>query len=221
MGGGGYTRIAFTADGKLLVRTFDSGRPPDRYQFMVHNTESFEQVWGLSLAPLYPHSLALSPDGKMAAVGGQTLGPGVAHTARIVIVDLSRKKIVRTIDGALQEGAVEQVTWHPDGVYLAAGGIVGEDSDKADAVRIFDVSSGEVVNREGMGSAHIWALRYTGNGRYLIESGFGKTVRIWDGLHRQLLQEIPAKDCYALAVSRDSSSLAMSDGRKVTIWTLK
>jgi len=83
------------------------------------------------------------------------------------------------------------------------------------------VSSGEVVNREGMGSAHIWALRYTGSGRYLIESGFGKTVRIWDGPHRQLLQEIPAKDCYALAVSRDSSSLAMSDGRKVTIWTLK
>jgi len=63
---------------------------------------------GAILAPLYPHSLALSPDGKMAAVWRSNPWPGVAHTARIVIVDLSRKKIVRTIDGALQEGALNR-----------------------------------------------------------------------------------------------------------------
>jgi WD40 repeat protein len=170
---------------------------------------------------MYPNSLALSPDGKMAAVGGQTLGPGVVNTARIVIIDLSARKVARTMNDALPQGAVQQLAWHPDGIHLAAGGIVGEDSDKADAVRIFDVSSGEIVAGEGHGSAHIWALRYTRNGKYLIESGFGKTVRIWDGQHRQLLQEIPAKNSYALAVSQDSTSLAVGDGRKVTIWRLQ
>jgi WD40 repeat protein len=220
-GGGGYTRIAFSADGKFLARTFDSARPPDRYQFMVHGTDTFEQIWGLRIAPLYPRSLALSQDGRMAAVGGIRLVPGVADTAQIVIIDLTARKIIRTINEALPQNDVQELAWHPDSIHLAAGGVVGEDSDKSDAVRIFDVSTGEVVSREGMGSAHIWALRYTQNGRYLVESGFGKTVRIWDGQHTHLLQEIPAKDCYALAVSRDSTSLAVSDGRKVTVWTLK
>jgi hypothetical protein len=54
-----------------------------------------------------------------------------------------------------------------------------------------------------------------------VTCGFGKTVRIWDGQHIQLIQEILAKDCYALAVSWDSTSLAVSDGQKVTIWKLQ
>jgi WD40 repeat protein len=188
---------------------------------MVHGTDTFEQVWGLRIAPMYPRSLALSQDGQLAAVGGITLMPGVANTAQIVIVDLTARKIIRTINEALPQNDVQELAWHPDSIHLAAGGVVGEESDRADAVRIFDVSTGEIVSREGLGSAHIWALRYTRNGRYLVECGFGKTVRVWDGQHIHLIQEIPAKDCYALAVSRDSTSLAVSDGQKVTIWKLQ
>jgi WD40 repeat protein len=221
MGGGGYSRIAFSPDGQFLFRTYDSNRPPDRYQFIVHSKNNFGPVWGLSLMPFYPYSLALSPDGMTAAIGGQTLGPGVVHAARIVIVDLSRRKIASIINDALQEGAVQELAWHPDGVHLAAGGIMGHDSGKVDAVRVFDVSTGAMVSHESVGSAHIWALRYSQNGKYLIEAGIGETVRIWDGQHRQLLQEIRTKNGYALAVSKDSAFLAIGDGRKVTIWKLQ
>src|ERR1700727_3313594 len=77
---------------------------------------------GLSLAPFYPYSLALSLDGMTAAIGGQTLGPGVVHRTRIVVVNLQSRMIASIINDALQEGAVQDLAWHPDGIHLAAGG---------------------------------------------------------------------------------------------------
>ena len=114
-----------------------------------------------------------------------------------------------------------QVAWNPDGIHLAAGGIVGGTFSGPYAVRIYDVSTGTLVATESAASASILALRYTSNGKYLIESGIGKSVRIWDGAHQNLLQELPNGQANAIAVSRDGSDLAVSNGAHVEVWKLR
>jgi WD40 repeat protein len=221
-GGGIYSRIAFTPDGKCLIRTYDSDKPAGRNQFMVLSTDTWNELWGLKTMPLNVTTFAISADGKLAAVGGITLGPGVVHDAQILIVDLAEKRVVRTIDHAFPpENEVVQVAWNPDGIHLATGGIVGGTFSGPDAVRIYDVSTGTLVATESAASASILALRYTSNGKYLIESGIGKSVRIWDGAHRNLLQELPNGQANAIAVSRDGSDLAVSNGAHVEVWKLQ
>jgi WD40 repeat protein len=221
-GGGIYSRIAFTPDGKFLVRSYDSDKPSGRNQFMVLSTDTWNELWGIRTMPLYVETLAVSADSKLAALGGITLGPGIVHNAQILIVDLAEKRVVRTIDNAFPpEGRVTQVAWNPDGVHLAVGGIVGGTYSRPDAVKIYDVSTGGVVATEKAASASISALRYTPDGRYLIESGIGKSVRIWDGAHQNLLQELPNGQANAIAVSRDGSDLAVSNGAHVEIWKLR
>jgi WD40 repeat protein len=221
-GGGIYSRIAFSEDQQLFLRSYDSNSPPNRNQLIAYRIGTWEELWGLRIAPLNVISMAVSADGRFAALGGITLGPGVVHNAQILIVDLAGKRIVRTIDNAFPpENRVEQVAWNPDGIHLAAGGIVGGTFSGSDAVRVFDISSGEVVSRESASPADISFLRYTPNGKYLIEGGFKSSVRIWDGAHQNLIQELPNGHANALAVSRDSSYFAVSDGARVEVWKFR
>lgn len=222
LGGGAYSRIAFSEDGKFFIRSYDSDKPPGRNQFMVYSADTWEELWGLRVSPLNVMSLAVSANSKMAAVGGVTLGPGIVHNAQILVVDLIQKRVTRTIDDAFsRENKVTQIAWNPDGVHLAAGGITGGTFSGTDAVRIYDTSTGGVVAQEKAPTANVLALRYTPNGKYLIECGIGSSVRIWDGSHQNLIQELPNRHAYALAVSRDSSYLAVSDGAHVEVWKFR
>jgi WD40 repeat protein len=222
LGGGIYSRIAFSGDGKFLVRSYDSDKPPGRNQLMVYSADTWEELWGLRVSPLNVMALALSANSTMAAVGGVTLGPGITHNAQILIVDLTQKRVTRTIDDAFpRENHVTAIAWHPDGVHLAAGGTTGGTFSGTDAVRIYDTSTGKLVSQESASPASISALRYTPNGKYLIECGIGSSVRIWDGTHQILVQELSNRHANALAVSRDSSYLAVSDGPRVEVWKFR
>jgi WD40 repeat protein len=91
-------------------------------------------------------------------------------------------------------------------------------------VKIIDSTTGQVVVSESAPPSEIGGLNYTPDGRYLVENGdFWKTVRIWDGEHRNLLQEIPvhAPESFAVTVSSDSRYLAVSDRDRVTVWKLQ
>jgi WD40 repeat protein len=221
-GGGIYSRIAFSKDQQLFLRSYDSNAPANRNQLIAYRIATWEELWGLRIAPLNVISMAISSDGRFAALGGITLGPGVVHNAQILIVDLEEKRVVRTIDHAFPaENRVEQVAWNPDGIHLAVGGIVGGTFAGSDAVRIFDISSGQIVSRESASPADISFLRYTPDGKYLIEGGFKSSVRIWDGTHQKLIQELPNRHANALAVSRDSSYFAVSDGARVEVWKFR
>jgi WD40 repeat protein len=220
LGGGDRTRIAFSPDGKFLFRTYSTATK-NRDQFMVHRVGTWEAVWGLPTIPLDVMALAVSPVGDLAAVGGVTLGPGIPHVAQILIIDLKKRQIVRTINDVFpSENQVQQLAWNPDGVHLAASGIVGGSYSVPDAVRVFDVSTGLQVVGEPVNPAHVSGLRYAADGRYLVEAGVDRDVRIWDGQHRVLLQSIPARNANAIAISRDSAYLTFADAARVTIWKL-
>jgi WD40 repeat protein len=220
-GGGDRSKIVFSPDGKYLLRTYSSSTK-DRDQFVVHRVDTWEKVWGLSTIPLDIMALAASPNGDLVAVGGVTLGPGVTHVAQILVIDLKARQIVRTIDDVFPKyNQVEQLAWSPDGLTIAAGGISGGTYSSPDAVRTFDASTGKLIASEPSVPAHVTGLRFTSNGKYLVESGLEGGVRIWDGQHKSMLHAIPAKHDYAIAVSGDGAYLAIGDAAHVVIWALR
>lgn len=118
------------------------------------------------------------------------------------------------------------MSWHPDGVRLAAGTIgsgVNGMPPPPDPVKVIDTRTGRVVVSEPAPPTDIVGLQYSPDGRYLVEGGmFWSSVRLWDGDHRVLLQEIPvhAQVSFAVAISNDSHYLAVSDRDRVTVWQL-
>ena len=240
---GSCSAVAFTPDEKSLIVVLD--RPPisPGDTLVVYDPSLWQPIWGLRTIPFYPKALAISPDGKFAAIGGGKYDDKGTLTQQIALVDLEQRKIVRTIQNtvALDFG---QLAWSPDGAHVAAIGRRAQDysiSKQAivyhsglDTLMIFDAHSGKQVAGEQLGDMTYSEdpgdigngyVRYTPDGRYLIEAvnnglGSGSGVRIWDGQHRALLQEIPAK-MNSLAVTRDGRYFAIGIQGKTQVWQLR
>jgi WD40 repeat protein len=142
---------------------------------------------------------AISKDGRFIALDGQAedicdesfMSPHVLKYAT-VIIDLETRKPARIFDGS-----ANTLDWSPDGTRLAVG-------SGNEAIRVYEVSSGATSASEpGIPRT----LRYTLDGKYLIEQVQGK-VEIWDGAHHNLLQEISA-DASAMAISPDGRHFAL------------
>lgn len=231
--------IGFTPDGKSLIAVNQNGV---KHNLAIYDTTSWQVVWGLGTTPFYPSTLSISPDGKFVAIGGAILNPkrwpfpGQLNTPKpvfgdppfadqsiIAIVDLAQRKIIRTIKNTVNFSG--PLAWSPDGVHIATMGTVGEIATVM--VVVFDAHTGKQVAITGeqlVRGAHS-SLCYTPDGKYLIEGdmdglGNGLGVKIWDGQHRELLQEIPG-NVGSLAVSRDGHYFAMGIDKETIVWQLK
>lgn len=150
-------------------------------------------------------ALSFSKDGRYLALGGYSFskqkwhpGEGLAPTniPKMIVVDLSSNQLAKDIPGG-----VAALDRSPDGAYIAVGA-----NDAVYTIKILRTESGKVVASEKSGPAHV-LLRYTPDGRYLIEC-IDKTVEIWDGKHEHLLQKIRAEPS-SIAVSHDSHYFAL------------
>ena len=210
---GSCQAIVFSPDGKHLIRAMSRPARALESSLIVHDTTTWEAVWSLRTSPFYPDHLEISPDGALVALVGTVIVPAVRIEGQfritpakpqIVIVDLIHREVVRTIPAS-----AERLAWSPDGARLvAAAGL---------ETQIFDARSGEIVSIEKGEGGHALA-RYTPDGKYLIER-INLRVKIWDGQHRDLYQEIPAAPG-VLAVSRDGHYFAMGGDKKVIVWKL-
>jgi WD40 repeat protein len=152
-------------------------------------------------------SLSFSNDGRYLALGGYSFSkkpwrPGEGEMPpsipKTIVVDLSTNLLAKDLIGG-----VAALDRSPDGANIAVGAI-----DAVYTVKILNAASGVVVASEKGGPSQV-LLRYTPDGRYLIESiDKDKTVEIWDGQHAHLLQSIRAEPS-SIAVSRDSHYFAL------------
>jgi WD40 repeat protein len=228
VGGSGAMSFAFSADGKFLVRTVERNGLPGDY-LAVHSSNNWEEMWGLPTLPFIPRTLALSPDGALLAVAGETAtlgpnGPPITLHPNIMIIDIGSRQIRRTIEDAFpDQNEIHTLAWSPDGKSLATGAIVQGSFKGPDAVKIFDPASGAVIASEPAQVAYVNGLAYSPDGRYLIEGYIDGHVRIWDSQHSKLLQKIQVDDHFhtVLTVSRDSKHLAIGSGKEVLIYELK
>ncbi|RTL55797.1 MAG: hypothetical protein EKK46_06145 [Rhodocyclaceae bacterium] len=225
---GGCRAIDFTPDGKYLLRLAD--RPPASLEnnLVVYSTESWEPIWGIRTTPYYPNAIAISPDGKYAATMGSVINPDpnfwfngipiptfgtppIKDTGVLAIVDIVGQSILRTIETS----GKERLAWSVDGQKIAMCGGYGVD--------VIELKSEAYSTHESLKAAHMF-VRYTSDGKYLIESdGNGRDtglgVQIWDEAHRNLLQTIPG-NIDSLNVSRDGRYFAFSVKEKIFVFKL-
>jgi WD40 repeat protein len=162
--------------------------------------------------------------------------PPLSNQSAIIVVDLAQRAIVRTIPNTVIFDFVGHLAWSPDGAHIAATGQQTWDENAnggkgayigaTDTVMVFDAHSGEKVASEELITSRP-SIRYTPDGKYLIEgdingirSHIGQGIRIWDGQHRELLQEIPG-DTGGLAISRDGRYFAGGGYKQISVWQLK
>lgn len=251
---GSCSAVGFTSDGKSLIGVlFRIGTHPGD-NLTIYDTSTWQPVWGLRTIPFYPQALSISPDGKLAAIGGwvrnprtwpfstqkPTFGtPPLPNMSLIAVVDMEQRSIARTIQNTV-DFSFGRLAWSPDGNYITAmgprawdgsanidahGNAQGAFTSGLDTVMVFDAHTGKQIAGEQLEDIESTSLRYTPDGKYLIEGvmngrGSGRGVRIWDGQHHELLQEIPG-EVSSLAVSRDGHYFAMGEVGKTVVWQLK
>jgi len=247
-GWGGCSAIGFTPDGQSLIRVLPRMMKNPGDTIIQYDTNTWLPIWGMRTQPFLPYVFSISPDGKFAAVGGNVINPKswnhetfptfgdppLPNMSLIAIVDLAQRKIVRTIQKTL-EFSSGQLAWSPDGTQITAFGHRANDYSiklqqaiylsGPDTVMVFDAHTGEQIAGEQYDDFDDTSLRYSPDGKYLIEGsmtgrGNGRGIRIWDGKHRELLQEIPG-EVKSLAVSRDGHYFAGGGLGSTTVWKLK
>jgi WD40 repeat protein len=153
--------------------------------------------------------VALSPDGKTVASGGQD---------KLLIVwdvDTGKEKYTKKDP---HKGDVACVAFSPDGKTLATAG------DDA-TVRLWEADSGKEVkalpvNIPEESSNEVRALAYSPDGKTLAVAGFFKAVQLWDveaGKRKHLLKG--SDWIRAVAFSPDGKTVASGgDDKTVTLW---
>lgn len=222
---GACESIGFTPDGQQFIRTADTGGKPGN-NLIVYAVSSWQPIWGLPLDAFFtPVSMAISPDGEMAAIAGtRTVIPWdvkdvnqrlqrIRHQPQIYIVSLRERNVVKVIQ-CIDRGPI---AWSPDGLRLT---VVG-----GPHVEIFDPRSGENLMRDKVEKSGSMNVRFTSDGRYFIDSdlngmGKGLGVKIWDSQRHKLLQHIPG-DIGSIDVSRDGKYLAVGATGRTTIWQIR
>ncbi len=219
--GPGCVAMDFTPDGKFLLWVADR-IGLRQSEVIAHSVGTWERAW-VALSELDPVSIAVSPDGKLAAVAGVlTIVPKnyrppridtLIHEPTIDLVTLNERKTV----GVIKTSAMGPITWSPDGTRIALAGHL--------IVEMFEVPSGRQLVYEQVDKSGSMHVRYTRDGRYLIESdlngmGKGLGVKIWDGPRQRLLQTIPG-DIGNIALSKDGKYLAVGSTGHTTVWEFK
>ena len=172
--------------------------------------------------PFIPSRIAFSPDGGFVALAGNVYGPMenvVGSLTKILIVDLAKKVVSKSIDVFPTGIPAESLAWSPDGRFVAIGSLVQTSANRR-AVQVFDITTGsQVVTEQADDLAGVTGLSYSADGRFLVEGYIDGKVRIWDEAHKTLLQEIPVNEHFhtAVALSRDGH-MAIGVGQTVSIW---
>lgn len=219
---GQCSAIAFAADSQLVYRV--NGFAITANNIIAYSTKTWQTEWGLRTVPFYPVTLAISPDGRLAAFGGVDAGTAIPDQPRILIVDLQKHAVVRTIKAFPESYRIDRIAWSPDSAHIASSTLVGSTPSGKDIVKIFDALTGDPVTAVAVKTAeHIWALRYSPDGKYLVEAPIQNKIRVWDRQHKALLQEIPVEEgVITIAFSHDGRFLAVSmGGKKIDIWKMK
>jgi WD40 repeat protein len=207
-GGGPFpAQIAVSRDGKFIIRARswgtmpDFGGPRNQYglafmQLEAFNSDTGQLAWTVDL-PVAPEELALSPDGRRAAIVGFAAYPGAPQgqrslVAKLCLVDLEARSVESCFNVLEHSAYLYLAAWSPDGRYIAITGSPGEDgkgrSLPGPGFEIFDAASGRITG-SFTSDDQVAALQYSQDGRYLLVAGW-QHVEIWDSQHTTLLQTI-------------------------------
>jgi WD40 repeat protein len=150
----GITRLAFSADGRLLATASDGPEPLAKIWDVASGAEisSFsghiqaERIWGA----------AFSPDGERVATGSWGGGLKIWHA----------KTGQELLDLVGHTSTVTGLDFSPDGKHLATSSTDG-------TARVWDLSSGERLHEYTSPGGALFDVAFSPNGKYITASGQG------------------------------------------------
>jgi WD40 repeat protein len=149
----------FSADGRQVV---GQGRADNLMRLWDLDTGRERARGPILNRTTFHTAVALSPDGRTAAVAG--------FDDVIYVCDLATGRLRTSLHG--HEAEVFAVAFAPDGQTLASGG-------KDRLVRLWDVTTGQQQTTLAGHDGAIYALAFAPDGKRLASGGFDKTVRLW------------------------------------------
>jgi WD40 repeat protein len=173
-------------------------------------------------------SVAFSPDGAiLASAYTVTVGPGRTVKGYVVLWDVAKKSKVKTIECP---GAVQFVTYSPDGKFVAAA-----QYDRGPQVRILDTTTWEdrhllSFKDDGASFSSISAIAFAPDGKRLVIATFGYS----QGIKLKIIDPATGKDqetlkidgtdevsVRSLSFSADGKLLTSISDKTVSVWDVK
>jgi len=154
----GGTVACFTStEGKYFLRVRD-----------LANKKEFE-LSSKELIDKNKHAAALSPDGKVAAIGDK-------------LWDVTTGKQLMVTLGAEPFDTISYLSFSPDGKFVAAVGMSKRisRSGKNATIGLYKVKTGDVVFAFNAHQGEIYSLAITRNGQTMASVSEDKTVKLWD-----------------------------------------
>ncbi len=106
--------------------------------------------------------LAFDPTGRRLALTAEGL---------VEVFDLERRESVATFSADV--GFIYCVAFHPEGRYVAAGGLDSK-------IRLWDVENGELVGSYAGHDGFVRGLAFSADGQRMISASEDKSLRLWD-----------------------------------------
>jgi RNA polymerase sigma factor (sigma-70 family) len=162
--------FAFSPDGKALVSA-SSGQPRGDYTVCLWDLATGKEIWRRSTRPWVTMDLAISPDGRTLALGGELSGRS-NRSGEVHLWEAATGKELRRWEG--HRNRVHSVTFSPDGRMLATGGL-----DKT--IRLWEVATGGERRRFQNAKMSFTVVSFSPDGRLLASAGYlDASALVWD-----------------------------------------
>ncbi|MCF2144872.1 AAA-like domain-containing protein [Desmonostoc muscorum LEGE 12446] len=207
----GYSRIAFSPDGKTFASCTDD-----------KTIKLWDFSTGKPLSTLTDHqvrvvhSLAFSADGKTLASGG------IGQT--ITLWNVSTAKPISSF--TVNQVAITSLAFSPDGKTLASGG-QDESSDvktrTSHSIKLWNVSTGKLISSLTGHQNYVNSVAFSSDGKTLASVDFNRTIKLWNVSTGKLTFSLTGHQDYvnSVAFSADGKTLASgSDDRTIKLWNV-
>ncbi len=195
---GNVRSIRFLGDGQTAVSAgFDN-------VVKLWDVTTGQPIRGFDNRDTWANSVAVSPDGRLVAVGSS--GP-------VNLLDFSTGQLTRQLVG--HRNSVNKAVFSPDGRSLAS-------ASRDLTIRLWSVSDGRQIRLFKGHKGYVEDVAFLPGGKTLLSGSDDKTMKLWNVATGKVMRTFASpSDIYAIAVSADgNTALSGHEDGTVRLWDI-